>query len=196
MTSETVSTESPASDDPLRRLHRRITRAQQPSADRVLTEDLQSNEEDPLEVLKRRIDEASDPASMLEPAAPPPIDELLEAFEHARALLDAPIGYLHDVDADDPIDRLHRQLDREADEIGRRPAIALPRTPTTDHPSTTDRPTDGDGTAAVGREVLAMLADRDLPGQTRAEAVRRLALAIESGNTAELREVLRLLIRG
>jgi len=201
MTSRTVITESAPNQDPLRRLQQRIERAQHPSVDPAPTGPQREDDGDPLATLRRRIDEASDPDELREPAgraAPPPLSDLLEAFDHARALLRTPIGSVREVDAgEDPVETMDRQIAREADEIGRRRAIDLPRETApapTDGPESAAVPS-GDGTSAVGREVLRMLADRDLPGGARAEAVRRLAAALESDDREDIRDVLRLLIQ-
>ncbi|MFB6350699.1 MAG: hypothetical protein ABEN55_17320 [Bradymonadaceae bacterium] len=189
-------TQSGPKHDPLRRLDRRIEQARQPNADPAPTGELHREEGDPLATLRRRIEDAANPTERRDP---PPLSDLLEAFEHARAMLDEPFGYLHDVDADgDPLEQMRCQIRRDADEIGRRGTIELPRAVAPERPDRDRQQTvsAGDGTDAVGRQVLEMLEDRDLDGAVRADAVRRLAGAIETGDRGEMREVLRLLIQG
>lgn len=48
----------------------------------------------------------------------------------------------------------------------------------------------------VGREVLAMVSERPLSAEARAEAVRRLAVALQSPTQANVRSVLAVLVTG
>lgn len=200
MTSEMVQPPQASSQtDPLAKLRRRIERARQPNIDGPAVP-ADADDGDPLERLRRRIDEAS------QPVLDGPMAELSDTIRHARELLDASLGYATEVEADAPVDRLERQMQREAEAIGRRPVVEPRRASApsdsgeaggrpasaTSTPSTSET----GATAALGREVERLLEQRDLPGSARAEAARRLASQINNPDPDALRDILELLIAG
>ena len=96
-----------------------------------------------------------------------PLDALREQIERAAALPD-PTPY--DRPADDPLAVLRARFEERAEQ----PDVNLE-----------------DADTILGREILAMAASRPLSAQARAEALRRLAVAIREPNTMNVRAVLR-----
>ncbi len=180
------------SSDPLARLRQRIERAREPQVEAPRRGNGREAD-DPLDRLERRIAQANSPP----PAGP--LAELEEWCRRARQMLGEAVGYARPIEADDPIERLERQIAREADAIGGRAAVEPRPAPRAgDGGATTSRPaaTDASPTAALGREVVRMLEQTDLPGPARAEAARRLAATIDDPDPEQLHAVLRLLVTG
>ena len=180
-------------DDPLAQIEAQIRRG-------VLTEPVgrrmerRSVDEAPLEWLEARLAEASNPTMWAETLlesirhAEGPLAELDDWMRRARDLKAPADGYPEDVGADgaDPVERLQAAIQREIDEMGSRRSVL-------ERDSATQQPV-SDAEAAVGREVLNMLENRDLSGAARSEATRQLATALQDPDEEALRRVLEILL--
>ena len=100
-----------------------------------------------------------------------PLEQLNQTIRAAREL-PTPEPHLRD---DDPLRRLRAQIYGQ-------PQESRPTEPGTPLES------------LVGREVLAMLSERPLSAEARAEAVRRLAVALQSPTTQNVRSVLAVVV--
>lgn len=196
--------ERPPNEGPLADLQRRIDRARAvdpPARSRAATE----SGEHPLELLRRRIEAAHDPAAPSDSgyrqraaSAPPPLDALYDHIANAREALRSGAAPTPDPNrpAGDPLQVLRGRIQHEIDELGARSTIDLPRQPNRsqrEELSSEAAPT-SNVEARLGRELLEMLAERPLPGADRADAVSRLAAALEAPDRERLREVLRILV--
>lgn len=199
------STGEPA-ESPLEKLLRRIEDARELSPVRT---DAAVDAPDPLEAIRRRVESAADFELSADAPAPPaePLQRLEDRIDRARRK--TANGSLEPATPDrppssatgDPLQRLRRLLANEIEELESRSTVDLsPRTETSARSQTAESSgvsaaEHGENvTERVGREVLALLEDQPLPGRVRAEAVRRLADALDDPDRESVRGVLRLLL--
>lgn len=186
-------------EGPLETLRRRIESARRL---RPLQETAEVDSSDPLEALRRRVESASDLEVRAErSAAAGPLGQLLATIDRARRATARGTVELEELEepstaAGDSLQRLHRRIRTEIEALGARTAVDLsPRTGQTPRDGTApEAPATGGVEARIGREVLEMLADRELSGSVRVDAVRRLAEAVDDPDSDQIRDVLRLLI--
>jgi hypothetical protein len=158
-------------------------------------------------------------------AAPEPLESLLETIRHAQDLADADAFEPRSPTSNDgdPLAGLRQTMAAEAalqaqsapsqwypDNQGYPEREKIPEPPAavaaTGESAAAEatgaaRPSAGAGAgqgaeALVGREVLAALRAKPLPGQARAAAVERLAAQIDDADPSVLREVLAILVTG
>ena len=178
---------SSAQSDPLGRLTAQIERARDSARDGSLRP-AEADKDDPIAALERLIDRAHRLDEPLE-AYDGPLGELYETIRQARQL---PEPAAYERDWDDPIEHLQAQIADEAAQLGAHPAFpgrAGARVPTSPSaPANLE--------AAVGREVLALLADMPLDGPARARAVEVLVGQLDDPDPEQLRRLLALLVTG
>lgn len=175
--------------DPLDRLRERIeragvTRPPPPAVD---------ESDDPLETLEARLQRASSLS-----AEAGPLGRLREAVERARRTTSPtpPPDHWASSDEADPLVHLRQAIRTEADWIGSRPPVQLPRAVRSETEST-ERPAESTGSsleAVVGREVLRALADEPLAPEDRRRAIERAAALVDDPDETGARELLRLLV--
>jgi len=186
-------------EGPLQTLCRRIESARQL---RPVRETVEENASDPLATLRGRIESASELEVRNERAPPAgPLAQLLATIDRARRAtaaddFDRPERQEPSTATGDPLQRLHRRIASAIEAVGARSSVDLsPRTGALHSaPNRREGTETGEVEARVGREVLEMLAARELSGDVRAEAVRRLADAVDDPDSEAIRDVLRLLI--
>ncbi|MBA2660855.1 MAG: hypothetical protein H0U74_01050 [Bradymonadaceae bacterium] len=131
------------------------------------------------------------------PPSNDPLSELEAQIAAARIMPAAP-GF--ETSTGDPLVHLRETIARGlAEQLSAPTSPASPSGPTSVSPPgplAANRAADGSGEAALGRAVLAMVADEPLAAPARQQAVRLLAEALERPTPAALAEVLRLLVTG
>lgn len=194
------------SEGPLVDLRRRIERARGPGESGPSLDTPSAEGENPLDLLRRRIESAARSPlpeagrfERLAIAAPAPLDELYRSIATARRTLgewNLDEELEREPNLVDPVEAFSSRIDREIARIGGRRALSLPRS--SPDASRADRRRSEVGSeeleARLGRELLDLLAERDLPGSARAEAVALLVRAIDRPEPDRLREVLRVLL--
>lgn len=180
----TLSTER---SDPLRQLGEQIARARS-MADQPRGLSVSSGD-DPLSALGELIARARDLDEPLDVDAPEPLGSLLDTIRAAREL---PSVEPYRRDWGDPLAHLAEIIAAEIDAYAAIPNVLRSRSSRRAAPSVAAA--SGDSSAVVGRQVLALLAERPLDGRVRAKAVERLAAQIDDPDPAQLREILALLL--
>jgi hypothetical protein len=145
--------------------------------------------DDPLARLNALIERAHDLDADESSWALEPLASVYDKIERARSLEPT---HSPEVEGADPVETIRTWIDAEVDEIGRREEPALRRTPVASAPHTAPNSLE----AALGREVLAMVAEEPLSPTARSEAVTRLAEALDNPSETAVRQVLRVLIKG
>lgn len=154
---------------------------------------------DPLVDLDALIDEARHLPSSPPPGPPgadDPLDALGATLARARRSAREPLALIELLEAAADVAAAPLMATAEPTPIDRllaQPA-ASPEAPATTQPSP-PRPPQGPE-AALGREVLAIMAERPLPGVARAEAIELATRALEEPDRQTLRDLLRVLITG
>lgn len=173
--------------DPLDKLRERIDRAKtaEPPPPPRDTSD------DPLEALEMRLDRASGV-----PVESGPLQRLREAVERARrATAPAPPPeHWSDRGEDDPLRRLRQRLDTEAEWIGRRSSVELPRDVSVTEETADTATSTSDLESVVGREVLRVLGDEPLSPEDRRRAIERAAELVEEPDGEGARGLLQILL--
>ncbi|MFB6265208.1 MAG: hypothetical protein ABEL76_16535, partial [Bradymonadaceae bacterium] len=153
--------------DPVERLEQRIDRARREAARPPAEEPVDAPSDDPIEELLARIEEGHPERALQESSGPlAELDARIRRAASTTAVSRPPTRT-----EEDPLDHLRAVLEDEMEAIGRRAAVQTPRNrarPLGESESS------GEVEAAVGREVLAMIRDRPLPGEVRELAVRRM----------------------
>lgn len=193
-------------EGPLVDLRRRIAQAMEPDKGGHPVESPPADGENPLDLLQRRIESASrspfptaERFEQLAAAAPAPLDDLYRRIATARRSLgdrNLDEELEREPELVDPIQTFRSRIDREIARIGGRRALSLPRSSRA-APRANRRGSElasDELEARLGREVLDLLAEQDLPAAARTEAVALLVRAIESPEPDRLRDVLRVLL--